>query len=91
MLARVYLVVLLLRSICSLTLLAVPGFRPHGSVAAALELLYRLSDPPLKLVHRFIRPLRLGGTSLDLGFMVVFAAVWVIATVSATMGHRLGS
>ena len=42
------------------------------------NLIYKLTDPPLKLLAKFIPPLNLGGVSLDLGFIVLFIAVQVI-------------
>jgi YggT family protein len=41
----------------------------------ALEVLYSCTDPPLKFLRRFIPPLRLGGVSLDLSFLVLFVIV----------------
>jgi YggT family protein len=38
---------------------------------------YSITDPPLKVLRRLIPPLRLGGISLDLGFLILFIAVSV--------------
>ncbi|MGO4435938.1 YggT family protein, partial [Paenarthrobacter sp. RAF9] len=38
---------------------------------------YSITDKPLKLLGRILPPLRLGGISLDLAFLVLFLAVSV--------------
>jgi len=52
-------------------------------VAAGLEVVYSATDPPLKLLRRLIPPLRLGGISIDLGFIVLFFVVLVLMNVVA--------
>jgi YggT family protein len=40
-----------------------------------------VTDPPLKLLKRFIPDLRLGGVALDLSFTVLFLVVWVMIMI----------
>ncbi|MGI8870080.1 MAG: YggT family protein [Mycobacteriales bacterium] len=51
--------------------------RPTGAVAATLEVVYSVTDPPLRAMRRIIPPLRLGGMRLDLGFMILFFGVYI--------------
>jgi YggT family protein len=53
-------------------------WRPTGVVLVLAEATYTVTDPPLKLLRRFIPPLRLGNVALDLSFMVLFFAVWIL-------------
>ena len=39
-----------------------------------------MTDPPLKLLRRFLPPLRIGGVSLDLAFLVLFIIVTILRT-----------
>ena len=55
------------------------NWRPSGPIVVLLELIYSVTDPPLKLLRRFIPPLRLGSVSFDLGFLVLIIAVQVLA------------
>jgi YggT family protein len=55
------------------------NWRPSGPIVVLLELIYSVTDPPLKALRRVIPPLRLGSVSLDLGFLVLIIAVQVIA------------
>jgi YggT family protein len=55
------------------------NWRPSGVVVVLLEVIYSVTDPPLKALRRVIPPLRLGSVSLDLGFLVLIIAVQVVA------------
>ena len=52
-------------------------WRPRGIALVAAHAVYSVTDPPLKVLRRVIPPLRLGGVSLDLGFLVLFIALSV--------------
>ncbi|MBC6465562.1 YggT family protein [Actinomadura alba] len=53
-------------------------WRPKGVVLVLAEVTYTVTDPPLKLLRRFIPPLRLGNVALDLSFMVLFFVVYIM-------------
>jgi YggT family protein len=50
-------------------------WRPSGGVAIALESIYTVTDPPVRLVRRVIPTLRIGGVGLDLSIIVLLLAV----------------
>ncbi|MCG7427122.1 YggT family protein [Helcobacillus sp. ACRRO] len=50
------------------------GFRPHGIVLILFEVVYTVTDPPVKALRKVIPPLRLGQVSLDLSVLVLFIA-----------------
>jgi len=54
------------------------SWRPTGVVLVIAEATYTITDPPLKLLRRFIRPIRLGNVALDLSFTVLILVVWVM-------------
>jgi YggT family protein len=54
------------------------SWTPSGPVLVIAEGVFTATDPPLRLLRRFIPPLRLGGVALDLSFMVLFFAVIVL-------------
>ena len=39
-----------------------------------LEVVYSITDPPIKALRRVIPPLRLGNVALDLSFLIVISA-----------------
>jgi YggT family protein len=72
---------LLVRLIMSYVMMFARNFRPSGIVAAVLELAYSVTDPPLRALRRVIPPLRLGNFSIDLSFIVLFIATYVLISV----------
>ena len=54
------------------------NWRPNSFLIAFFEMIYSITDPPMKFVGRFVPPLRLGGVSLDLSFIVVFFVVQLL-------------
>jgi YggT family protein len=53
-------------------------WRPGRGAAAALEVVFSVTDPPLKALRRVIPPLRLGTVSFDLASLVLLVIVWVL-------------
>lgn len=53
-------------------------WRPTGVVLVIAEATYTITDPPLKLLRRFIPPIRLGNVALDLSFTFLILVVWVM-------------
>jgi len=53
-------------------------WKPTGVVLVIAEATYTITDPPLKLLRRFIPPLRLGNVALDLSFTFLILVVWVM-------------
>jgi len=51
------------------------NWRPNSLLISFFELIYAVTDPPMKYVGRFVPPLRLGGVSLDLSFIVLLIAI----------------
>ncbi len=51
------------------------NWRPNSFLLAIFEVIYSITDPPMKYVQRFVPPLRLGGIALDLSFIVLLIAI----------------
>ena len=77
----VFLLLLIFRLIMEYVFLLARSYRPAGLVAAALELAYSVTDPPLKALRKIIPPLRIGQVSLDLGFIILFIVVRILMGV----------
>lgn len=82
-LTSLYTFVLLARVAFDWVRFFAPRWRPGSFLLLIANLVYNLTDPPLRFMRRFIPPLRLGAMALDVGFIVVFVLV-------ALLG-RLGS
>lgn len=70
--------VLLARLFLDLITSVNPQFRPQGFTLVLCELVFTLTDPPLKFLRRFIKPVRFGSISLDFGWTVLFIACSVL-------------
>jgi YggT family protein len=57
------------------------NWRPKSGLIALFEIVYAITDPPMKFVGRFVPPLRLGGVSLDLAFIVLLLALNFASTI----------
>jgi len=68
-------VLLVARAILDIVMSLNRGFHPTGPVLVLVEVAYTATDPPLRLLRRFIPPLRIGSIALDLGFLLLFVAV----------------
>ena len=53
------------------------SWRPTGVLLVAAEVIYTITDPPLKALRRLIPPLRLGSINLDLSFLVLVVLVQI--------------
>lgn len=67
---RIYTYVLWARLILDWVRVFNPRFRPRGIGLLLVELVYTLTDPPIKLVRKVLPPIRLGQVAIDLGWMV---------------------
>ncbi|MCX4749616.1 MULTISPECIES: YggT family protein [unclassified Kitasatospora] len=78
----VFLVILLFRLVMDWVFQFARSWRPGKAMVVVLEATYTVTDPPLKLLRRFIPPLRLGGVALDLSFFVlliiVYFLIWLV-------------
>jgi len=54
------------------------SWQPRGVLLVALELVYSVTDPPIKALRRAIPPLRIGSIALDLGFLIVFLVTYLL-------------
>jgi YggT family protein len=56
-------------------------WQPRRGAAAAMEVVWSVTDPPLKALRRVIPPLRIGTVSLDLAFLILLVIVYVLLRV----------
>jgi len=73
-----YLAILMVRAVLSFVPLFVRDWQPRGVALVIAEFVYTLTDPPLRFMRRIIPPIRIGSTSWDLGFLVLFLGLSII-------------
>ena len=74
-LLQLFLLCLFLRLILDYVRMAKPDWRPSGVLLMAADIVYAVTDKPLGFVRRFVKPLRLGGISIDLSMLILFFAI----------------
>ena len=60
-------------------------WEPRGPLLVALEGVYSATDPPIVALRKVIPPLRIGSVALDLSFLLVMVAAWLLLNVVATI------
>ena len=60
-------------------------WEPRGPLLVALEGVYSVTDPPIVALRRVIPPLRIGSVALDLSFLLVMVAAWLLLSVVRTV------
>jgi YggT family protein len=55
------------------------SWRPRGVLLIAADFIYAVTDKPLRFVRRFVKPLRIGGISIDLSMLILFIVISRIA------------
>ena len=75
---QLFLFALLGRLILDYVRMFKPSWRPRGVILFLVEAVYTITDRPMNFVRRFVPPLRLGGVSLDLSFIVLFFAIQML-------------
>ncbi|GAA2117451.1 YggT family protein [Nocardioides bigeumensis] len=61
------------------------SWSPRGPLLVILEVVYSVTDPPIKALRRFIPPLRIGNFALDLSFILVLVAAYILLQVTASL------
>ena len=80
-----FLVVLIFRLVMDYVFQFARSWQPGKPMVVVLEATYTVTDPPLKLLRRFIPPLRFGGVALDLSFFVLMIIVYILINVVARL------
>ena len=73
-----YFLVLLVRVVLDWVQVFARQWRPQGLVLVLANLVYALTDPPLRLIRRWVPMARLGGVGIDLSFLVLVFGIWII-------------
>jgi YggT family protein len=81
----IFLLLLFVRLVFDWIQVFARDWRPKGVVLVVAEAVYTVTDPPLKALRRLIPPLSIGMVRIDVAFMVLVAACWVLLVVLAML------
>jgi YggT family protein len=81
-----YIFVLFARLILDYIPLFNREWRPKGFGLVMAEVIYTITDPPIRFFRRLIPPLRIGGLSLDFGFTLTMFLVLIVMAIVRAIG-----
>jgi len=85
----VFLLILFARMILSWVPVLVRDWEPKGPMLVFAEIIYSITDPPLKLIRKVLRPVRVGNMMLDLAFIGLAIMVAILMQVNAALLLRV--
>jgi YggT family protein len=78
---NIFIVLLWVRFVLDLVLTFSRQWRPSGPMLVIAELVYTVTDPPVKLVRRAVRPVRIGAVAIDFAWSIVLLACYLLLSV----------
>ena len=79
---QLYFYSLIGRLILDLLISLRPGFRPKSLLLPVSEIIFTVTDPPLKFLRRFIKPVRFGSISLDFAWTLLVLVVILLRNLA---------
>jgi YggT family protein len=80
-----FLVMLWVRFVVDWVQVFARSWSPSGPLLVVLELVYSVTDPPIKALRRIIPPLRLGSIALDISFLLVMILTYVLLQLNRSL------
>ncbi|MGX1702334.1 YggT family protein [Microbacterium sp. NPDC055357] len=77
-----YVLVLLVRLVLEWVPILNREWRPKGLGLVAAEIVYTVTDPPIRLFRRLIPPLRVGAIAIDFGFALTMLLCFVLLSIT---------
>ena len=76
---QAYLILLIARIVVDYVFISARDWRPSGPVLVLIELIYTVTDPPIKLLQRVIPSIRVG--MFDFQLTVVFLILFILIRI----------
>lgn len=76
-----YVIVLIIRLVLDYIPLFNRQWRPKGAGLVAAEVVYTVTDPPIRFFRRLVPPLRIGTIALDFGFTLTILSVLILMAI----------
>jgi YggT family protein len=81
----IYVLVLLVRLVLEYIPMFNRSWRPRGAGLVAAEMVYTVTDPPIRLFRRFIPPLRVGPVAIDFAFALTMLLCFVLLGITRAL------
>lgn len=80
-LIEAYITVLFIRMILDWVRVLARRWYPRGVIATLVRAVYALTDPPLRWLRRYIKPIPMGPIYFDTSFLVLYFALIVLRVI----------
>lgn len=87
--AYLLIVVFMIRLVLDWVQMLARYWRPRGAVLVVASFVYAVTDPPMNAARRLIKPINLGGISLDVGFMILLMVLWFAYSLLTNLAYNL--
>jgi YggT family protein len=77
----IFIVIMWARFVLDLIAVYARRWRPRGFGLVLAELVFTITDPPIKAVRRFVKPLRIGSVMIDLSWSIVMLAAIILSYI----------
>jgi YggT family protein len=81
----IFLLILFARMILSWVPVLVRDWEPRGPMLVVAEIIYSITDPPLRLLRKVLKPVRVGSMMLDLAFIGLAILVSILMQVNRSL------
>ena len=85
MVLNIFIVILFARMILSWVPVLVRDWQPRGPMLVLAEIIYSITDPPLRALRKVLRPVRVGNIMIDLAFIGLFILVSILQQVNRSI------
>ncbi len=83
--SSIYILILFARVAFDWARILSPRWVPSRPVLLIADWVYRLTDPPVRFLRRFIPLLRVGNIALDVGFVLLFVLVGILGRIGQAL------
>ena len=73
----IYWVILIVRIVFDFVQMLNRSWTPRGVMLVFAEVIYTITDPPIRFLRRFIPPVRIGSISFDLAFLILIGTTLI--------------
>jgi len=77
----IFIVIMWIRFVLDLITTYSRQWRPRGFVLVLAEVVYSITDPPIRAVRRVVKPVRLGTVRIDFSWSIVFLVAVILSYV----------
>lgn len=81
-----YSLLVIVRVVVEMVVSFAPSWRPSKYLAALFEVIFTVTDPPIKLARKIIPPLQLGYIRFDFSIIILMFFIFTLINILAGIG-----